>query len=296
MNQEKIEILSVELLNQHRPVVEQLKMLAKSLGVELGWHYLLDLSWIVTQLGEAENKQILDAGAGIGLLQWYLAGHGATVFSADRLDRSDMSLRNRARYDVRGLRSQDLLSPLATVRQEVKKSKTAAGKLKLLMQDIFWILGMPFHGKHTGKVIVYNQDLEFLDDISDNSLDAIVSVSALEHNTPEALKRVVDAMMCKLKPGGVLLATLGAAREKDWFHEASKGWCYSDVSLRHIFDLPRETPSNYADYDNLFVSLKNCTELKDNLARFYFLSGDNGMPWGKWEPQYQTVGVCKVKR
>ena len=37
-------------------------------------------------------------------------------------------------------------------------------------------------------------------------------------------------------------------------------------------------------------------ELRDNLASFYFRSGDNGMPWGKWDPQYQPVGVCKVKR
>ena len=31
------------------------------------------------------------------------------------------------------------------------------------------------------------------------------------------------------------------------------------------------------------------------LAAFYARSGDNGMPWGKWDPQYQPVGVCKVK-
>ena len=35
--------------------------------------------------------------------------------------------------------------------------------------------------------------------------------------------------------------------------------------------------------------------VRDNLARFYFQSGDNGMPWGKWDPQYQSVGVRKIK-
>jgi hypothetical protein len=36
-------------------------------------------------------------------------------------------------------------------------------------------------------------------------------------------------------------------------------------------------------------------ELKNNLASFYFKSGENGMPWGEWNPEYQPVGVCKVK-
>jgi hypothetical protein len=42
--------------------------------------------------------------------------------------------------------------------------------------------------------------------------------------------------------------------------------------------------------------LRACTELRENLASFYFRSGENGMPWGKWDPQYQSVGVLKVKR
>ena len=28
-----------------------------------------------------------------------------------------------------------------------------------------------------------------------------------------------------------------------------------------------------------------------DLADFYFRSGDNGMPWGNWDPQYMPVGV-----
>jgi SAM-dependent methyltransferase len=73
-------------------------------------------------------------------------------------------------------------------------------------------------------VLVYNQDLLNLVDIADNSLDAVVSVSALEHNTPEGLKAVVQELMRVLKPGGVLLATLTAGKDQDWWHEASSGW------------------------------------------------------------------------
>jgi hypothetical protein len=98
-----------------------------------------------------------------------------------------------------------------------------------------------------------------------------------------------------LKPGGMLLATLGATRDQDWFHEASKGWCYTDASLRRLFELSDGAASNYPEYDHLMNSLRNCTELRSGLAGFYYRSGNNGMPWGIWDPKYQTVGVKRVK-
>ena len=111
---EKIEILNVELLNRHRLLVEQLKSLAAELDLELGWHYLLDLSWIITNLEAIDGRTILDAGAGIGLMQWYLAKEGAQVISVDRLDRSDMDLRYRSCFHVEGFREADL-SPIHSI-------------------------------------------------------------------------------------------------------------------------------------------------------------------------------------
>ena len=107
---------------------------------------------------------------------------------------------------------------------------------------------------------------------------------------------MVRELVRTLKPGGILLATLGAARDADWFHAPSQGWNYTDASLRRLFGLPAETPSNYVRADELLAALKDCGELRDNLAPMYFQSGDNGMPWGKWDPKYQPVAVRKVKR
>ena len=50
----------------------------------------------------------MDAGAGTGVLQWYLAEQGAEVLSVDRGSRSDLPLRFRRRFHVQGLRPQDL--------------------------------------------------------------------------------------------------------------------------------------------------------------------------------------------
>lgn len=295
MPDNKIEILPVSLLDEHRPLVESLKQLATTLNIGLGWHYLLDLSWIISQLGQISGKRVMDAGAGIGLMQWYLAEKGAEVVSVDRSNRALLALRLRARYHVRGLRAHDLAPATRVWARNIQAAWPLTARLRAAGRGLLGLIRLATPHPTHGNIVLYNQDLTRLPDIADNSLDAVVAVSALEHNDPEKLEDVVDELMRVLKPGGKLLATLGAAREADWFHKPSKGWNYTDTTLRQVFRLPQDTPSNYAQYDQLFAALKNCAELRDHLAPLYYQSGDNGMPWGKWDPKYQPVGVCKVK-
>jgi SAM-dependent methyltransferase len=296
---EKIEILSVELLDRQRPMVEDLKRFARSLGLEFGWHYLLDLTWILSQLGAIRGKSIMDAGAGTGILQWYLAGRGAEVISVDRSSRAELPIGFRGHYRVRGLREIDLRSSWTLLFKNFSRQadrpfyRRWASRLYHFGRDLINIARRP---QGPGSVLIYNQDLSDLADIPDNSLDAVVSVSALEHNTPQGLEKVVVEIMRKLKPNGVLLATLTAGRDQDMWHAPSSGMCYTDLSLRRVFGLEPDAPSNYAHYDELFAALVNCAELRENLASFYFKSDKNGMPWGKWDPQYQPVGVCKIKQ
>jgi len=290
--QERIEILSVDLLEKHRPLVKALKKLARSLDLEFGWHYLLDLTWILSQLGNVTGMRILDAGAGTGLIQWHLASQGANVISVDRTSRTHLPLRFRRRFRVRGLRPTDLAPYSQVLRQNLKRQGSPAGKLISQAKELSPLLDQR---RSPGRIWIYNQDLSSLPEINDQSVDAIVAVSALEHNHPDELGSVIGELLRVLKPGGALLATLGAAREQDWLHAPSQGWCYTDHSLRRLFALPAEAPSNYARFDELFAALKSCAELRDHLARFYFRSGDNGMPWGAWDPSYQPVGVYKIK-
>lgn len=295
---EVIEILPVSLLDENRLTVEALRQLANSLGLEFGWHYLLDLTWIIQRLGQVAGKFILDAGAGTGMLQWYLASIGAEVLSVDRGSRADLPVRFRKRFNVVGLRQEptpDLIPLNQVLLANLNNPKKVLKQVtELASSEVSFRTGVSRQG--SGRVIIYNQDLSDLSDVLDNTLDAVVSVSALEHNPPQNLQQVVAELMRVLKPDGMLLATMCAGRDQDWYHEASAGWCYTETSLQRAFDLPKDTPSNYARFDRLFDELKNCVELRDNLASFYSHSGDNGMPWGKWDPQYQPVGICKVKR
>lgn len=289
---DKIEILPVSLLDQHRPLVGELKDLAQDLELEFGWHYLLDLVWIISQMSIDEGVRVMDAGAGVGVMQWYLAHKGVEVVSVDRLDRAHLPLRFRLRYQVQGVREEDLAPVLQSNRYRQGRERSFVRRVASNARDILRT-GLP--GRAPGRVLIYNQDLQHLADIQDDSLDYVVAVSALEHNPPADLKRVVAELMRVLKPGGRLLVTLGAARDQDWFHGPSKGWCYTEATLREVFSLSSGAPSNYHRYDQLFAALQNCTELREDLADFYARSGDNGMPWGVWDPQYQPVGVCKVK-
>ena len=106
--EDKIEILPVSLLDQYQDVVHDLRRLASSLRLEFGWHYLLDLTWIISQLDFSKNLQITDAGAGTGILQWYLAEQGVMVLSVDRESRANLPLRFRVRYSVKGNNEDDL--------------------------------------------------------------------------------------------------------------------------------------------------------------------------------------------
>ncbi len=295
---ERIEILSVELLDQNRLIVDNLRDLANRLHIELGWHYLLDLTWTISQLGQVQNKKILDAGAGVGILQWYLAQAGAQVISVDRASRAFLPLRLRKRFSVHGLTESDLAPAHQVLMTYLTKPFGKPYVRQLAVRGLsFWRDAISsLDRKHSsGSVTIYHQDLRSLADIKDHSIDAVVSISALEHNSPEGLAAVIQELMRVLKPGGPLLATLGAARDQDWYHQPSSGWCYTDASLRRLFALSPRVPTNYSRHDELFERLKECSELRDNLARFYTQSNQTGMPGGVWNPEYQPVGVIKIQ-
>jgi SAM-dependent methyltransferase len=281
-----LEILSVELLERHRPTANQLRLLARELVLPIGWHYLLDLTWILARTGEVAGREVLDAGAGIGLIQWHLASHGARVLSVDRGDRSRLAWHLRRRYHVTGRERRDLAPVWWTVTSPRELARTLLA---------LWRCHLRFGPTAPGRVVLHRGDLGDLAAVASDSVDLVVSVSALEHNPPGRLPAVVRELARVLRPGGRLIATLAAAADGDWYHQPSKGWCYSEATLRAAFDLSPGVVSNFHRHDDLLAALRANRELREGLASFYRRSGANGMPWGRWDPRYQPVGVCKVK-
>jgi len=80
-------------------------------------------------------QRIAEEAASCLALRWYLAEQGARVLSVDRVSRAQLPWRFRTRYHVRGLRPQDLHSPLAVMRENVTAARET-GLLYLLQPFI----------------------------------------------------------------------------------------------------------------------------------------------------------------
>ena len=294
VTEDRLEILSTALL-ENKPLIDEFKQIAARIRVEFGWHYLLDLAWIIECLDLDSLEDVLDAGAGVGVIQFYLASKGIDVVSVDRVSRANLPLHYRKYYPIEGFTSEDLAPPVKSLFRLSGRKGNFIRRLRDFTRDLVFFLSGKSISPASGKVYIYQQDLKNLKGVEDNSMDAVVAVSALEHNDPEDLPNVVAELMRVLKPGGRLVATLVTTGNEDEYHEPSSGWAYSEASMKAHFGLDAETTSNYDQYPVFFDELKNSTELKEGLAKFYFQRGEGGMPWGVWDPQYVPVGVCKVK-
>ena len=87
----------------------------------------------------------------------------------------------------------------------------------------------------------------------------------------------------------IAITTSATEQETTWFHHPSKGNCFSEYDLETVFGAHPARSSLPAN--EMIGKYRSCTYLKDNLAGFYRDSGENGMPWGKWDPVYFPVGL-----
>lgn len=300
----RLEILSPSLIEQFPATVKKVDKICHRLGIEIGWHYILDITWILQQLDCPSGVTILDAGAGTGALQFVLAERGYNIISVDFFPRFILPTARMmfptGKYGV-GEFEHSYIGHLQAVRREIGKKGILSRVLVLskrlnaqqLLLPVIWarrILGL----RKPGKVSFYQADMRQMDAIADKSIDAVVSVSAIEHMEPEEVAVAVSEFERVLKPGGKIVVTTSAAKEKDWFHEPSKGWCFSQATLKEFFRLGGNVESNWALYDSVMDDMKACKELQRRMPYFYRLSGNNGMPYGKWDPQYLPVGVLKA--
>jgi len=289
--EDRIELLSLRLLENETDTTEIIYAEKIFRRKHLGWHYMLDLVWIVSQLKDLPaNALVLDAGAGDGLLQYVLLRMGLRVISVDFTTRQGpadvnwISLSDGKFYDnsyLQHLKDNYSTKTEATFQEHLISSREAF--LYLIENE-------------SAQLIFYRSDISEMDLLMDGQVDAVVSVSALEHNDFDKTFMAINECLRVLKLGGVMLSTVGAAADEDWFHQPSKGWCYSESSLRQLFRLDANVASNFVKYQQVFDEISSPgNELQVQLAPFYFNSGHNGMPWGAWCPEYLPVGVRKHK-
>jgi SAM-dependent methyltransferase len=327
---QKIEIFSLKLFDILKEEINIVERLKKDLNANIGWHYHLDIAWIIREISMLpKGSLILDAGAGIGLLQFILSDLGYNVISIDYSDRVFPAqyverykgimhyLNNQEKtFDNPYVRHLKYVYPTTKKRKLLDISKIS----RLFKKQKAHCMGIDAMAtieknkfipsgniaaniitdkafNRRGRIFLYKCDLKHMPLLPDDFVDAVVSVSALEHNDHEDFNKCIDEILRVTKHSGRIAVTVSASQSDDWFHKPSKGWCYSESSIKRLFRLCQTVSSNFLRKDELFEELKKeDNELHKRLAPFYYKSGDNGMPWGKWDPKYQPVGILKINK
>lgn len=306
LNSGKLQLLSVELIQTHADKVKEIDDLCKALWRGLGWHYLLDLIWILDNIERAElpaGATIVDAGGGQGMLQYLLAERGYNVVSVDYTPRGIPRLYARL-FDF------ELMGDLDEVgrdeySQHITSMNKLGAKLKQLPHRIRHRKFSPIRTvsmaarrmlgwRKPGRIQIYHADMMDMRALPDGSVDAVVSVSAIEHMHKQDIPKAVAEFERISKKGGFMALTLSAARDEDWYSENAKGWCFTAASLQDLFGMKTNDIFGPQDYDLVMAELQASQELEKRLASLYFISGTNGMPWGIWDPKYVPVGILKT--
>ena len=277
--------------------------------MQFGWHYILDLAWIISHIDIPPGCKILDAGAGGGILQYLLAIRGYNVVSVDFSDRKipikfkpffrfeevnvEQEFQNEYIEHLKGLHGREPINKVFYPFQVAKKMFKKIRNINL--GYVSFLLRQNKKINNFGKITLYKADFRKMDHLQSGLIDMGVSLSAIEHVPFETIPEAIKEFNRVLKLGGKMCVTTSAAKDKDWFHRPSRGWCFSEGTLRILFEFDDNTPSNWQEYETLFQKLKKSKEMKKIIPDFYFSSGNNGMPWGIWDPKYQPVGIIKVK-
>lgn len=306
----RIEIIGVDLFDRCADEIAMIDACQKVYQQGIGWHYHLDIAWLLNEMKDLpEGSTILDAGAGNGLIQYALLELGYNVVTTDFLNFT-MFPGQAARYSqfMHYMNDQNAAFDNAYSRHmNMTQAPNGKSPAEIIEENKYRPTPIPLpYGarkqrflnntpeEHCGRLFIYKADILRMDLLEDNSIDAAVSVSALEHNKPLQTYLAAAEIERVVKPGGPIAITTSAALGEDWYHKASNGWCYSEKSLSAMFDLEENCPSNYDKAEELMetLSVEN-NPLHQRLAPFYKASGNNGMPWGIWKPQYQPVGIFK---
>lgn len=302
-----IELLREGLIEENKELALEVLGLSSRLEKALGWHYLLDLIWVLKQLeGIAPKSKILEIGAGYGLLQFLLADRGYEVVAADmRLRPPFPAVRALYRFQKMG-NDQEITHDYLKHHELDQKDLNYLDELmdlsprkalnilnSALSQETKPANSRPSNLPDERPAITnYRCDASDMKELHDDTFDAVVSISALEHNPPEKARLINRECVRVVKPGGLILHTVSAAKSGQPKHDESHSFLLDEAGLISTYEL--ENPiSNFEQYDRIFADMENSKYLSRWLAHTYYTSERNGMPWGNWAPAYQPVGVKK---
>ncbi|WP_198003722.1 class I SAM-dependent methyltransferase [Methanococcoides burtonii] len=317
MMNDGIELLDIDLLEE-KNILKEIDHWLKVFNWINGWHYDLDIIWIVKQLesnGILPGATILDTGAGYGMTQFILASRGYNVISMDFTKRN-LPEKAKGIFDIEIIKN-DLGSYTSEYMEYMTYGKSSNGLINTLKSVPKALLHpikiIKFIKKMEQKISSYfinytekKQDhtkfgkIEFIrgtfNDIplDDGTIDALISISAFEHNIYEDMPSSVNEFNRILKDKGVMFVTTSAAKNKDWYQESSKGWNFTKKTLSDWFNI---TDKNISfDYDTEHDRIRNSKMLSNRLEDYYKDKSNLTIPNGDLKNiEYIPVGIRKYK-
>jgi len=280
--------------------------LQRTRRTEIGWHYAIDLAWLHSVVSDwPRGMRILDAGGGRGPLQFLLAELGFDVVNIDlhhvtpgpsEAHRYSMRLSEHGRHGdqeyVRHLVGQ-AGAHAAPGRGWLRDNALARAARRWLYdrRHDAWRKAAGLAAARPGRIELAQADLCAMPQVADATFDAVVSLSSLEHIPVDRLPAALREIDRVLKPGArVAMTTSASATGSTWFHAPSKGWCFAEADLEGLFGATNASP---LPVGVVLGHYRDSTFLRRNLASFYSRSGDNGMPWGRWDPAYVPVALWR---
>jgi ubiquinone/menaquinone biosynthesis C-methylase UbiE len=295
-----IELLSTDLLDD-KVSFRSVYFWIKIFIAEVGWHYPLDLIWQYKKIKELDLPKgaiIVDAGAGHGMMQFILAGQGYNVLSIDFSSRKLPFLQSKL-FKMKNERSKSIKNDYTkhlTLVSKLSFSKVF-NKIKLAIinfSGFYLIKGFVNKNKY-GSIKYIQADFSDLSFIKSNTIDAVVSTSAIEHNpVHENLKKGISEFNRILKPNSSMFITTSVTNDVCVFDNPTKGYFYDERTLVSIFNLD-EYSSNFNSYSEIFDHINKNKFLKKMIPFNYKKTPNCGMPYGKWNIRYLPVGITKIK-
>jgi len=292
-----IRFLNSSWLN-HRDKLEVIDYWKKVLNRPQGWHYDLDIIWILHELDKSGIKKgstILDAGAGLGITQFILASLGYNVISFDFSDRkftwqmrklfsidailnSDFKYQheymNFVKYNAEHRREK--VQEVNGFRLLTKVKNIFFNKLHTIGNFIYFLHALTRNRSNFGTIKVLRGAFHEIN-LKDFSVDAIVSVSALEHADKKLLHENLNEFKRVVKKDGVILISTSGNDDccEDSYHSKTKGICFSKETLSTFAEDLYFDNYNYLSAENdllnnkLFISRLDRYYVQDPLSEFY---------------------------
>lgn len=313
----KIEIIDTDCLTDTNKLKE-IDHWLRVMNWGNGWHYDLDIIWALSnfeKLNLPHGSTVLDAGAGLGITQFILAARGYNIISLDFAPRNvprlakgifDIEIKN----DHLNGYHHDYINYIDYTKSvdrglSIKIKEKAVGVISkpgLLLYYLKRLIGKHFNiyyhyersknHERFGKITFVRGTFNNIP-LADNTADALISISAYEHNKYEDMAGSVSEFERVLKPHCPMVVTTSAAGEKDWFFEPSMGWNFTYETLCKQFGIKHSNPF---DFKTALNKLKMSKTLQSRIPPFYKYFGENGLPFGKLEDaQYIPVGIIKFK-